>query len=83
MNVEDVRNIALSLSEKVEETFPFRDDTLVFKICGKWFLVVALENPEHIVTKVNPELGEELRAFNYGIEPAWHFNKRHWIQTRL
>lgn len=83
MNIEEVRDYALSLNSAVEETFPFADDTLIFKICGKWFLVAPLEKPNLIVPKVVPETGEELRATHQGICQAWHFNKRHWIQVDI
>lgn len=83
MNIEDIRYYALSLNPVVEETFPFADDTLIFKICGKWFLVAPLEKPNMIVLKVVPEVGEELRTIHQGISQAWHFNKRHWIQVDI
>lgn len=83
MNIESAREFALSLHECVEETFPFDEETLVFKICGKMFLVLFLEKPDLMVTKIDPDKGEELRATHSGIEEAWHFNKRHWIQTYL
>lgn len=83
MNIEEVREYAISLNVGVEETFPFDEDTLIFKICGKWFLVVPLEKRHEIVLKVDPNEGETLRATHAGIREAWHFNKRHWIQIDL
>ncbi len=38
MNIEEIREHALSL-KNVSESFPFGDDTLVFKVYNKIFLV--------------------------------------------
>ncbi len=42
MNIEELRDYALSLNE-VEESFPFGEDTLVFKTNKKIFLLVSFQ----------------------------------------
>jgi predicted DNA-binding protein (MmcQ/YjbR family) len=36
MNIEDLRSYVLSFPD-VEESFPFGDDVIVFKVNGKYF----------------------------------------------
>ncbi len=40
-NIEETRDYCLS-KKCVEETFPFDNDTLVFKVLGKMFLLTSL-----------------------------------------
>lgn len=78
MNVEQLRSFCLSL-KGVEETFPFDDVTLVFKVMGKMFAIVPLESLEpKISLKCDPERAVELREEYDGINPGWHLNKTHW-----
>lgn len=78
MNTEDIRDYCLSF-EEVEEGFPFGDDTLVFKIKGKIFLLLPLETEElRFNIKCNPEEAIELRERYPAIIPGWHMNKKHW-----
>ena len=82
MNVETVRDYCLSLPE-VTEDFPFDETTLVFRIRGKIFAMIDLENTQWFVLKCEPELAIELRERYAEIAPAWHMNKRHWNQINL
>jgi len=63
----------------VEESFPFGDDVLVFKVMGKMF---ALTNITEEVLRVNlkcdPEWSIELRDEHPEIIPGYHMNKKHW-----
>lgn len=77
--LDSVREYALALPG-VQESFPFNEDTLVFKVGSKMFLVLALEKqPIPITVKCEPQKGEELREQYPTIQAAYHFNKRHWI----
>lgn len=68
----------------VEETFPFDDTTLVFKVAGKMFLMLPLDNPEFVSVKCEPDRAIDLRdAHPDDILPAWHMNKRHWNMMRI
>jgi predicted DNA-binding protein (MmcQ/YjbR family) len=78
MNVEELREYALRLG-KVTEGFPFGNDTLVFKVDNKIFLLVSL-SADHLQfnVKCNPEDAVELRETYSSILPGYHMNKKHW-----
>ena len=82
MNVETVRNYCLSLPQ-VTEDFPFDETTLAFRIAGKIFAMIDLENTEWFVLKCEPEYAIDLRECHPEIAPAWHMNKKHWNQLNL
>lgn len=78
MNVEEIRDYAISF-ESVEESFPFGNETLVFKVKGKIFLLLSLESePLSLNVKCNPDIAIELRESYDCILPGWHMNKKHW-----
>lgn len=78
MNIEEVREYALSL-KNVTESFPFDDVSLVFKVENKMFLLLPLDAAEPSVSvKCNPEKAEQLRERYRAVEPAYHFNKKYW-----
>lgn len=63
----------------VEETFPFGEEVLVFKVMGKMFGAAnILEVPFRVNLKCNPEWAIELRDEHTEILPGWHMNKKHW-----
>lgn len=63
----------------VEETFPFDEHTLVFKVMGKMFAISGLERePFQINLKCDPEWAIELREQYPDIMAGWHMNKKHW-----
>lgn len=77
MNIEEVRDFALSLSHVTEDFFA--DSWLSFRIGGKWFLLIQLDAPEpRIAVKLPPRVGETLREEISGVCPAYHLNKKHW-----
>ena len=80
MNVEEIRDFALSLAD-VTESFPFGPETIVFKTNNKIFLLLPLDEVDFlkINVKCNPELALELRS-NYpdSVLPGYHMNKKHW-----
>ncbi len=83
MNVEELRDLALSFPA-VEECFPFDEDTLVFKVMGKIFLMVALEkSPVFFNFKARPEDGLKYRERYPAITPGYHSDKRHWNSLQL
>lgn len=78
MNVEEIREYCLAKPD-VTESFPFDEDTLVFKAKGKMFLLLSLtDDPVHINVKCDPELAIELRAAHACVLPGYHMNKKHW-----
>ncbi|MEO6844030.1 MAG: MmcQ/YjbR family DNA-binding protein [Ginsengibacter sp.] len=79
MNIEELRDYSLSLN-RVKESFPFGEDTLVFKTNDKIFLLVSLSSaPLQFNAKCNPEYAIELREqYPMSILPGYHMNKKHW-----
>ena len=76
MNVEDIRAYCLSLPLTTED-FPFDEDCLAFRVQGKIFAMINLENTKWFVLKCNPDYAVELRERHREIEGAWHMNKRY------
>ncbi|WP_055434814.1 MmcQ/YjbR family DNA-binding protein [Lacinutrix algicola] len=81
MNIEQVREYCLG-KPYTEETFPFDQNTLVFKVAGKMFALIPLDKWEQglasLNLKANPDYSQELRVEYESIEPGWHMNKKHW-----
>ena len=83
MNVEEVRDYALSLPG-VTEDMPFGEDCLTFRVEQKIFMCVNLAALEPVIAlKLLPETNEELREEFVGITPAYHWNKQHWSDVCL
>lgn len=82
MDIVSFREFCLSLPE-VEECLPFDEDTLVFKVAGRMFAVVGLDNPIGFVVKCDPDRAIELRDRYPQVKAAFHFNKRHWNSLRF
>ena len=78
MNVEEIETYCLAKTD-VEEGFPFGEETLVFKVRGKIFLLLGLTSePLQFNAKCDPERAIELREQYSSIIPGYHMNKRHW-----
>ncbi|MFT4154115.1 MmcQ/YjbR family DNA-binding protein [Parafilimonas sp.] len=78
MHIETLRAYCLS-KKTVTEDFPFGEATLVFRVKGKIFLLVALDaDPLQFNAKCNPEKAIELREAYPAIRPGYHMNKKHW-----
>ncbi len=83
MNIETLRDYCLSKKAATED-FPFDEVTLVFKVGGKMFGLISLDNPQlSISLKCDPELAIELREQYAAVEPAFHFNKKHWNMVHI
>jgi len=77
MNIELLLDHCMA-KKGVEETFPFDEDTLVFKVMGKIFALISLSNPNQVNLKCNPEKAIDYRANFMAVFPAFHMNKSHW-----
>ncbi len=77
MNIEQLREYCID-KKGVEETFPFDNDTLVFKVMGKMFALTSLSNPISVNLKCDPEKAIEWRASYGAVKPGYHMNKQHW-----
>lgn len=63
---------------------PWGDDNLVYKIGGKLFVIVSLDNqPNRLNLKNLPEKNIELREKYSWIEYGYHMNKQHWNSIYL
>lgn len=62
----------------VEETLPFNDDVLVFKVAGKMFALISLSAPDTVNLKCDPEYASELRERYTAVQPGFHMNKKSW-----
>jgi len=82
VNIELLREYCISKKD-VTESFPFGDDTLVFKRSGKIFLLANLEGDLSINIKCDPSLALELRERWESVIPGYHMNKRHWNTVLL
>ncbi|MEO6404903.1 MAG: MmcQ/YjbR family DNA-binding protein [Ferruginibacter sp.] len=79
MNAEDIREYCIK-KQHTEEGFPFGETTLVFKVKGKIFLLLALDAvPIQFNVKCDPDKAIELREeYPENILPGYHMNKKHW-----
>ena len=85
MNIEQVRNYTLSLFGVTEDQ-PFGDDIITFRLERKIFVCLWLGGGENdmkdseprLALKLSPERNEELRNQFEAVNPAWHWNKKHW-----
>ncbi len=77
MNIEILREYCIS-KRNVTESFPFGDDTLVFKVAGKIFALANLEGDLTINLKCDPSRALELRERYAAVTPGYHMNKKHW-----
>lgn len=78
MNIESLRDYCLS-KPGAEETLPFGPDTLVFKVNGKAFLLVGLDEEKlSFNVKCDPDKAVELREEYSCVLPGYHMNKKHW-----
>ena len=78
MNIEQIREQCIK-KKGVTEEFPFDEETLVFKVSGKIFLLASLESiPLQINLKCDPEKAVELREEYECVQPGYHMNKKNW-----
>ena len=82
MDIVAFREYCLSLPE-VEETLPFDDDTLVYKVSGRMFAMISISRPDHFAVKCHPDRALLLRDRYAEITPGWHLNKRHWNDVSI
>lgn len=79
MDIEIFREHCMA-KKGVNESFPFDEDTMVFKVLGKIFAMASLDRqPLQVNLKCDPERAKELREEYDGIiTSAYHMNKTHW-----
>lgn len=78
MDIESLRAYCLA-KKGVEETFPFGENTPVFKVSGKMFLLSSFtDTPLQFNAKCDPDKAIELRDRYDAVQPGYHMNKQHW-----
>lgn len=81
LNLQAVRDHCLAKPGTTEER-PFGPDTLVFKVMGKMFALTGDDDPPRSLNlKCDPDEALALRAQFSGVQPGYHMNKKHWIQS--
>jgi predicted DNA-binding protein (MmcQ/YjbR family) len=83
MNAEEITSYCMS-KPNVTDGFPFRKETLVFKVAGKVFCLLRLDQqPLTINVKCDAEKAVELREKYSAITPGYHMNKKYWNTIAL
>ena len=82
MDIVTLREYCIS-KKGVTESFPFGDDTLVFKAGEKIFALVNLDGDMSINLKCDPALAIDLRERYSSVIPGYHMNKKHWNTVML
>ena len=78
MDTGDFREHCLAKPQVTEGT-PFGRDTLVFKVEGKMFALLSLDDvPPRANLKCDPDRALELRDRYEQVLPGYHMNKKHW-----
>lgn len=78
MDIEQLREYCVA-KKAVEECFPFDEETLVFKVMGKMFLLTDINSkPLRFNVKCEPELAIQLRENHEAVTPGFHMSKTHW-----
>jgi len=83
MEFEKLRAYLLNKKGAIED-FPFGPEVMVFKVMGKMFALVALEeSPLRINLKCDPDLAMHFRAMYEAVKPGYHMSKKHWNTITL
>lgn len=78
MELDALRSALLNRVAVTEET-PFGPDTLVYKVKGKMFALLAWrETPLRITLKCRPVQALALRERYAAVTPGYYMNKQHW-----
>jgi predicted DNA-binding protein (MmcQ/YjbR family) len=77
MDLEKIRSYCLR-KKGVTESLPFDEETPVYKVMGKMFLLSNLTPPVSINIKCDPEIAVELREKYDAVSPGYHMSKLHW-----
>jgi predicted DNA-binding protein (MmcQ/YjbR family) len=77
LNIEEIRDYCL-VKPGVTEDMPFGEDTLVFRVGEKLFLLTSISDSTQFNVKCDPELAVELRERYSEVRPGYHMNKKHW-----
>ena len=66
------------------EGMPFGETVLVFKVAGKMFALISLDEvPATANLKCDPDLALDLRDRYEQVRPGYHMNKKHWNTVEI
>lgn len=86
MNIEQLREYCLSKKGTTEE-FPFDEETLVFKVLGKMFVIAPLslwdKGEATITLKCDPDYTTELREAYTSIYAGPYVSNKHWNTIKI
>jgi len=82
MDIVMLRDYCIS-KKRSTESFPFGEETLVFKADGKIFALVNLDGDLSINLKCEPSFAIDLRERFSSVTPGYHMNKKHWNTVLL
>jgi predicted DNA-binding protein (MmcQ/YjbR family) len=82
LNIEELREYCLQ-KPGVTEGLPFGEDTLVFKVGEKLFLLTSITLGNQFNVKCEPELAIELRERYTEVQPGYHMNKKLWNTVHM
>ena len=83
MDLEKLREYCLG-KPAANESMPFGEDVLVFKVAGKIFALASLDEvPARVNLKCDPDLALELRDRYEQVRPGYHMNKKHWNTVEI
>ena len=83
MDAVEFREYCLAKANATEGT-PFGETVLVFKVAGKMFALMSLDEvPATANLKCDPDLALELRDRYEQVRPGYHMNKRHWNTVEI
>ncbi len=83
MELEPIRDYLLQKKGTTEEC-PFGPESLVFKVMGKMFALVAWQSqPLRITLKCDPDFAIALRDQYEAVQPGYYMNKKHWNTITL
>src|SRR5438270_12590380 len=83
MDLPDFREYCLTKAGATEGT-PFGETVLVFKVAGKMFALMSLDEvPTTVNLKCDPDLALELRDGYKQVRPGYHMNKKHWNTVEI
>lgn len=86
MHIEALREYCLN-KKHVTEEFPFDEQTLVFKVMGKMFVICPLDSWEKgeasLTLKCDPDYTIELRGQYESIYPGPYVSNKHWNTVSL
>lgn len=86
MDIESLRAYCMSLPLATEDIpFDFNDygGIVAYRVLGKIFAMLDLDNTLWFTLKCDPDYAIDLRDKYNEITPAWHMNKKYWNQVNI